>query len=627
MTYHEALRYLYGLVDYEKRRIERYSPREFKLARVETFLEKLGNPHEQSPTVHIAGTKGKGSVSAMMAACAQAGGLQVGLYTSPHLHTYRERIQVNAAPGEPLQPISRDALTALVEEAREIVPSVPDITTFEVTTALAFLYFAREGVDLAVMEVGLGGRLDATNVITPYVSLITSLSLDHTYLLGDTIADIAREKGGIIKPGIPVVSAPQPPEAVHVLETIARERGAPLMLVGRDWTWEAGERTLAGQRLRVSRCSPKDVSSCSPKDSDRGAGVSVGDLTQQEHGGARCSPKDVSSCSPKDVSSCSPKVSDRGAGVSVGDLTQQEHGGARCSPKDVSSCSPKDVSSCSPKVSDRGAGVSVGDLTQQEHGGARCSPKDVSSCSPKDVSSCSPKVSDRGAGVSVGDLTQPQHKRDFEGEYYLNLLGDFQQENATLAVAATAVLNAQGHAWANPQTIHHALAHVRWPGRLEMLHRTPPLVVDCAHNPYSAQKLVESLQTWFPDTRWVLIYGASTDKDIEGMLRALLPISAHVIVTRSYHPRAATPYELADQCADLGPGAEIAIDSKRALAQACEHLEPDMGVLVTGSIFLVADVREVWGKAPEACHTMLCTQAGLDLPQGDWVDEPWEAGR
>ncbi len=476
MKYHDALRYLYGLVDYEKRRIERYSPREFKLARVESFLEKLGNPHKQLSTVHIAGTKGKGSVSAIMATCAQAAGLRVGLYTSPHLHTYRERIQINTAPGEPLQPITRDALTALVEEAQGIVPSVPDITTFEVTTALAFLYFARQEVDLAVMEVGLGGRLDATNVITPYVSLITSLSLDHTYLLGDTIADIAREKGGIIKPGVPVVSAPQPPEAVHVLETLARERGTSLTLMGRDWTWTSEERTLDGQRLTLQRASS----------------------------------------------------------------------------------------------------------------------------SPTDMSA-------------------------FEGEYHLRLLGDFQQENAALAVVTSAVLHAQGHTWANPQTIRHALAHVQWPGRLEVLHRAPPLVVDCAHNPYSAQKLVESLQSLFPDTRWVLIYGASTDKDIDGMLRALLPVSVHVIVTRSYHPRAATPYALADKCADLGPGAEIAIDPQHALEQACHHLDAGIGILVTGSIFLVADVREVWGKAPEGCRKMGHTQTEFDLPQGDWVDEPWEA--
>ena len=185
MRYHDALRYLYGLVDYEKRRIERYSPRVFKLDRVVQLLERLGNPHQAYPTLHIAGTKGKGSVSAMMAAVAQAGGLRTGLYVSPHLHTYRERMQINR------KPISRAAMTALVEEIRPVVETVPELTTFEVTTALAFLHFQRQNVDLAVMEVGLGGRLDATNVITPELSIITSLSLDHTDLLGETVAEIA----------------------------------------------------------------------------------------------------------------------------------------------------------------------------------------------------------------------------------------------------------------------------------------------------------------------------------------------------------------------------------------------------------------------------------------------------
>ena len=139
-----------------------------------------------------------------------------------------------------------------------------------------------------------------------------------------------------------------------------------------------------------------------------------------------------------------------------------------------------------------------------------------------------------------------------------------------------------------------------------------PLVVDCAHNPYSAEKLVESLKIWFPGKRWVLIYGASKDKDIDGMLRALLPVSENIIVTRSYHPRAATPYELADKCAGLGQGAEIAVDPQHALEQAFAHINQDTGILATGSIFLVADVRESWGK-----------QVALDIPMGDWVDEPW----
>jgi len=161
MKYHDALRYLYSLVDYEKRRIKRYTPEEFRLERVATFLEKMGNPHRAYPKIHIAGTKGKGSVAAMLASVARA--------------------------------------AALIEEIRPLVAIVPGITIFEVATALAFRYFARRKVDLAVVEVGLGGRLDATNVITPLVSVITSLSLDHTYLLGNTLAAIAREKAGIIK--------------------------------------------------------------------------------------------------------------------------------------------------------------------------------------------------------------------------------------------------------------------------------------------------------------------------------------------------------------------------------------------------------------------------------------------
>lgn len=221
MKFHDTLRYLYGLVDYEKRRIELYSPREFKLERVQDLLGIMGNPFEAYPTRHVAGTKGKGSVSAMMEAFARAGGLKVGLYTSPHLHTYRERIQING------EPISRDAMTNLVDEVRPLIETVPGVTTFEVTTAMAFLYFARQKVDLAVMEVGLGGRLDATNVIVPLISIITSLSLDHTKLLGNTIAEIAFEKGGIIKPGVPVVTAPQVEQGVVVLRGISAKEGPP----------------------------------------------------------------------------------------------------------------------------------------------------------------------------------------------------------------------------------------------------------------------------------------------------------------------------------------------------------------------------------------------------------------
>ncbi len=455
MNYHDSLRYLYGLVDYEKKRIERYSPREFKIDRVVGLLDKLGTPQNAYPTVHIAGTKGKGSVSVMMAQTVQAAGLKTGLYTSPHLHTYRERMQINR------KPIARERMANLIEEMKPTVDAIPGITTFEVTTALAFLYFQREEVDLAVMEVGLGGRLDATNVIQPEISIITSLSLDHTYLLGDTLAEIAAEKGGIIKQGVPVVSAPQVPSALEVLEEIAEAHDAPISVVGRDWTWEAGERKLQSQIVDI------------------------------------------------------------------------------------------------------------------------------------------------------------QHRPDpspFDGSYEVGLIGNFQQENATVAVAAAATLSQSGHPWASPETINQGLREASWPGRLEVLSGNPPVVVDSAHNPYSAKALVDSLETWFPGTRWLLIYGASNDKDIQGMLEALLPHSEYVIVTRSYHPRAAAPYNLADLCAEIGHGAEIAVDPTKAFAQACAHLERGMGIIATGSIFLVADIREAWSNE----------NGDIALPKGDWVDEPWE---
>lgn len=454
MEYHSALRYLYGLVDYEKQRIERYSPEEFRLDRVAEFLAQLGTPQAAYPKIHVAGTKGKGSTAAMLASVAQEANLKVGLYTSPHLHTYRERMRING------EPISRSEMAALVEEIQPVVETIPGLTMFEVTTALAFLYFARQQIDLAIIEVGLGGRLDATNVITPLVSIITSLSLDHTYLLGDTLGEIAGEKAGIIKPGIPVVSAPQRPEAQKVLEQTAGERQAPLTLVGDDWSWTPGSRSLEGQTLMVTHAN-------------------------------------------------------------------------------------------------------------------------------------SPSALD--------------------GEYQLPLIGTFQQENAVTAIAALSILQEQGTAWVNRDVVYQGLKKTNWPGRMEVLNHDPLVIVDCAHNPYSVEVLRDSLELWFPEQRWVLIYGASNDKDISGMLKALLPISAHVVVTRSYHPRASTPYMLADQCAALGHGAEIAINPNRALEQACQHLKPGIGILVAGSIFLAADIRELWSKHDPRY-----------LPQGDWEDDPWQ---
>ena len=237
-SYDRALDYLYGFINFEHKSLDRYQAAKIDADRPRRLLALLGDPHTRFPSLHIAGTKGKGSVAAMCAACLRLAGLRVGLYTSPHLREFRERIRI-LTPDDADGRISEEAFVAVMDRVRPAIEATPGITWFEIVTALAFDHFAAEAVDVAVVEVGLGGRLDATNVLTPLVSVITSLSLDHTQLLGDTLAQIAAEKGGIIKPGVPVVTAPQQPEALATLEQIANERGAPLTVVGRDWLYEA----------------------------------------------------------------------------------------------------------------------------------------------------------------------------------------------------------------------------------------------------------------------------------------------------------------------------------------------------------------------------------------------------
>jgi dihydrofolate synthase/folylpolyglutamate synthase len=244
-SYQETLDYLYSFVDFSLTKATRYSAEQFDLARMQVLVERLQHPERTYAIIHIAGTKGKGSVAAMCQSVLTSEGYRTGLYTSPHLHDYAERIQIDG------HSIPHEELVALIEEIRPVLETIPQITTFEITTALAFLYFSRQKVDVAVIEVGLGGRLDATNVVIPVVSVITSLSYDHMFLLGNTLAEIAGEKCGIIKPGVPVVVSPQQDEALLVIEKIAEQRGAPITLVGRDYLYRDISRSLSGQTMQV----------------------------------------------------------------------------------------------------------------------------------------------------------------------------------------------------------------------------------------------------------------------------------------------------------------------------------------------------------------------------------------
>src|SRR3990172_1466149 len=197
-TYNLALDYLYSFVDYSLKHSSELARADFNLDRMFALMDLLGNPQKKYPIIHVAGTKGKGSVSALCASALQAAGYKAGLYTSPHLEDYCERTQVNA------KPISHAQMVELVEEIKPAVAQIEKLTTFEITTALAFMAFSKYGINAAVFEVGLGGQIDATNIVIPKVSVITSLSYDHMAVLGNTLALIAGEKAGIIKQNVPV---------------------------------------------------------------------------------------------------------------------------------------------------------------------------------------------------------------------------------------------------------------------------------------------------------------------------------------------------------------------------------------------------------------------------------------
>ena len=439
LTYTAALDYLYGFVNYEKKMADAYTPDKMDPSRPGRLLTLLGSPHTQFPAIHIAGSKGKGSVAAMSAFCLRAAGLKVGLYTSPHLQEFRERIRI-LTPADPDGRISQSQFASLTEKLQQVVPQVAGITWFELVTALAFMHFAAQKVDIAVVEVGLGGRLDATNVLTPLVSVITSLSLDHTELLGNSLAAIAGEKGGIIKPAVPVVIAPQAPEALERLAQIAQTQSAPLTVIGRDWQVEAGgPADSAGQWVRL----------WPPDDSF---------------------------------------------------------------------------------------------------------------------------------------LPRP-------ATFYLPLAGRFQQQNCAVALAA---LSKTGLPTLHQQTIADGLADVRWPGRLQIIHTSPTLLLDCAHNPDSAGQLAEALGQQFHYDRLWLIIGITADKDMAGVLAPLLPMANGVMVTAANNPRAARPEQLQQIAANLGYVARPVTSLNEAIRQTWITARPGDLICLTGSIFLVGDLLNQW---------------------------------
>ncbi len=433
--YQAALDYLFSFIDFSRTHQQNLAPGNFDLSRMRALMDSLGNPEQNYKIIHVAGTKGKGSVSAFSASVLQEASLKTGLYTSPHLKDFEERIQINR------EAIARDVLVKMVEEIKPFVAAIPRLTTFEISTALAFWYFAQQSVDIAVIEVGLGGRLDATNVVTPLVSVITSISRDHTFVLGDSLSAIATEKGGIIKPGIPVVLAPQRKEPREKLTEIAAERGCSLIQVGRDYQFSIKSRSLNGQVFSLWR-------------------------------------------------------------------------------------------------------------------------------------------------------TSDQKKDPIQLE--IPLLGDHQVENAATAYVTLQTVKEVGIN-ISEETIRQGMANTTWAARFEILQDDPPVIIDAAHNPYSARALRNTLDQYYPDKQMILITGMSADKDIQGMLEAWLPRTAHIIATQSGHPRAIPPEDLADKIralTDMPVTAEP--NAATSLQSALKMVADDQLILATGSVFEVASVRVAW---------------------------------
>ena len=450
MTYSQAITYLY--------RLQRFGVK-LGLDNVRRLLEALGDPHRRFPSILIGGTNGKGSTAAFLASILRTSGYRVGLYTSPHLLEFTERIRVNgrsiaktdvARLTEELCVITADLFPApLTSHPAPSTSHAPFSTPhpaphagshptfFEVSTALAFLHFFRSQVDYAVVEVGMGGRFDATNIIEPEVAVITNIALEHQDYLGQTLEAIATEKAGIVREGGQIVTAVTTPEALGVIAETCRARGASLLDVHAACGWEIIESDLSGQRFVAA---------------------------------------------------------------------------------------------------------------------------------------------------------QTGHPSE---DFVIRLLGRHQVTNAVTAVAVARLLQARGAAIPD-RSIREGLRRTRWPGRLQIFHDQPLVILDAAHNPAGAEALRAFLDEHRLAGRLILVFGVLQDKDWIAMLQKLGPLAKRVILTRPESERAADPRGLVEAerlCRKL----EISEDLAEAVALARAVSERDDVVLVTGSLFVISAALRALG--------------------------------
>jgi dihydrofolate synthase/folylpolyglutamate synthase len=438
MNYDAAVRYLLSL-GRELAAPTQAAAAKFDLENISVLSERLGRPDRAYPSAHIAGTNGKGSTAAFLESILRHAGFRTGLNTSPHLEKINERIRVNGA--EINDDDFAETLTRIQAQIEELLAAGKlraHPTYFECVTAMAFEYFARVHIDFGIFEVGLGGRLDATNILTPVISLITRVDFDHENFLGHSLREIAAEKAGILKQGVPVVLAAQHPEAREVILVRAKERNCPVI-----------ETPLA---YRV-------------------------------------------------------------------------------------------------------------DEQVMENGCVRA------------------RITEIASGWSA--KLAPQ------------LAGRFQLQNAINAVAAARTLSARGYRIPE-NAMEQGVAAAVWPGRLEKLQSRPDIYADGAHNPGAARELAAFWEENFAGRRIFLLYGALRDKAVDEIAGVLFPHAAEVVFTEPRTSRAISASQLSEIAAHHAAHSSVIADAEQALDYLLSKAMPQDAVFVTGSLYLVGQLRHHW---------------------------------
>ena len=530
------------------------------LERIRELLDRLGRPQDRLKFVHVAGTNGKGSTCAFTASILAEAGFKTGLFTSPYVETFHERIRVNG------RNISDEDLTAATLRVRECAEAMEaeggeHPTEFELMTAVALVHFAHVGCDIVVLEVGLGGRLDSTNVIAaPEVAAIVSMALDHTNLLGNTLAEIAHEKAGIVKKGSTVVSWPQEPSAMEVVEDAARRVGDKLVVP--DFLL-----------LSVGKVT-------------RGAALLTCGTALEHEGHTPCSG------SPRCAAELRAEPPARGRQVGAAD--------------DLGCGTAFELAPHAQELQ-AGAGFDAG------FGGRmpRAVPHEpnVPSGTFVRAQDCLSMAYAHQTLMLQVEGTLPMRQFSYRGrEYATRLLGSYQPSNAAMAIEIAGALRERG--WEIPdEAIARGIAETRWPARFEVLDQPagmPTVVIDGGHNSQGAGVLVDSLRDVFPDKRPVFLVGILADKDYRSMLRAVAPLASAFVCVTPPNPRALDAADLAEAiretCGELGARAtiEVAGDFDDAASAARKIAGSEGLICAFGSLYSIADVKAAFLRAADS---------------------------